>query len=305
MKLRRRLFVFHPGRRNNVDTMRRRAPRLLPVYLVIACSIACSTRTSPRVLPAPALPPTVTTSPSAVWTFNLTPGAAHYRISRSAAITRSDSVGSHEVTTNITHEVITLAPAGDSAIDFTAVIDTFSTTTQGLIGSVQPIHIPVQLSGVFAGNSLTINSDSIDSCSPVSSALLSDLHGILTRFPPRLFRGLFWQDSLAVSGCQAGIPTTSRTIRTYIVLGEAIYENQSVVLIQRADTIRAHGEGAQQQHRLTLEAEGTGNAVYYLDTKDGRLVRLTADQELSLTVRTSGKLYQFRQSSRQDFRLTP
>jgi hypothetical protein len=301
MKLCRRLFVFHPGSSNNVDTMRRRAPWLLPLYLVIACS----TRTSPRVLPAPTLPPTVTSSPSAIWTFNLRPGAAHYRISRSAAVTRSDSAGGREVTTNITHEVITLVPAGDSAIDFTAVIDTFSTTTQGLIGSVQPTHTPVQLSGVLAGNNLTINSDSIDPCSPVSSALLSDLHGILTRFPPRLSRGLFWQDSLAVSGCQADIPTTSRTIRTYIVLGEAIYENQPVVLVQRADTIRAHGEGAQQQHRLTLDAEGTGNAVYYLDTKDGRLIRLTADQELSLTVLTSGKPYQFRQSSRQDFRLTP
>lgn len=302
MKLRRGLFVFHPVSRNNVDNLRRRAAWLLPVYLVIACS----TRTSPRVLPAPALPTTVATSPSAVWTFNHTPGAAHYRISRSAAIeTRLDPASSREVTTNITYEVITLAPAQDSGIDFTAVIDTFSTTTQGLIGPVQPIHVPVSLSGVFTGNNLTINNDSTDKCDPVNSTLRSDLHNLLTQFPPRLSRGLFWQDSAAVSGCQAAIPTTARTIRTFIVLGEAIYENQPVLLIQRADTIRAHGEGAQQQHRLTLDAEGTGNAVYYLDTKDGRIVRLTADQELNLTVGTSSKPYHFRQSSRQDFKLTP
>ena len=285
-----------------MDKLRRRVVWLLPVYLVIACS----TRTSPRVLPPPALPPTVATSPSAVWTFNHTPGTAHYRISRSAAIeTRPDSSSNREVTTNITYEVITLAPARDSGIDFTAAIDMFSTTTQGLIGPVQPIHVPVRLSGIFAGNNLTINIDSTDKCDPVNSALRSDLHSLLTQFPPRLSRGLFWQDSIVVSGCQAAIPTTSRTIRTYIVLGEAIYENQPVLLVQRADTIRGHGEGAQQQHRLTLDAEGTGNTVYYLDTKDGRIVRLTADQELNLTIGTSSKPYHFRQSSRQDFRLTP
>jgi hypothetical protein len=287
---------------DNVRNLDRTTGWLVLSYLLIGCS----TRTSPRVLPAPALPPTLATSPSISWTFNHAAGAARYQISRSAAIeSRPDSGSNREVTTNTTYEIITLTPAGESGIEFTAVVDRFSTTTQGLIGPVQPTHVPVQVSGVFTGNALTISSDSTDKCDPVSSALRSDLHNLLTRFPPQLSRGLFWQDSVAVSGCQAGITTAFRTIRSYIVLGEAIYENQPVLLVQRSDTIRAHGEGAQQQHRLRLDAEGTGSAVYYLDTKDGRIVRLTAGQELNLTVGTSGKPYQFRQSSRQDFRLTP
>jgi hypothetical protein len=69
--------------------------------------------------------------------------------------------------------------------------------------------------------------------------------------------------------------------------------------------IQAHGEGAQQQHPVKLDASGTGNALYYLDTKDGRITRIAAGQELNLTITTTGKLHQFKQSSKQDFRLVP
>jgi len=69
--------------------------------------------------------------------------------------------------------------------------------------------------------------------------------------------------------------------------------------------IQAHGEGAQQQHSVKLDAGGTGNALYYLDRNDGRITRITAGQELNLTITTSGKLHQFKQSSKQEFRLVP
>jgi hypothetical protein len=292
------VVCFHSVR-INVDNVRRKSSWLLLVYAMIACS------SSPRVLPPPTLPPTLITSPSAAWTFNHAPGTSHYQISRSAAIeTRTDSTSQREVTTNTTSELITLAPVRDSGVEFTAVIDAFSTTTQGLIGPVQPIRVPVQLSGVVAQDSLTISNDAADRCNPVSSALLSDLHNLLIQFPARISRGQVWRDSLVVSGCQAAVPTALRTTRSYVVLGEALFENRPVVLIQRSDTIHAHGEGAQQQHRLILDAEGTGNAVYFLDTKNGQIVRLTTGQELNLTITTSSKPYRFKQSSRQDFRLT-
>jgi hypothetical protein len=76
-------------------------------------------------------------------------------------------------------------------------------------------------------------------------------------------------------------------------------------MVQRSDMIQAHGEGAQQQHSVKLDAGGTGNALYYLDTQDGRITRITAGQELNLTITTSGKLHQFKQNSKQEFRLVP
>lgn len=276
------------------------------VYFLIGCN---TTRTSPPSSPTPTLQPTPVVTPlsEGFWTFNYALSAIRYQISRSAVIeSQSDSGSNHEISTNTTHELITLTSAGDSGIGFTAVVDTFSTTTQGLIGPVQPIQLPVQVTGIFSGHSLTISSDSsTNRCNPISSAIVSDLHNLLTRFPTQLSQGVVWQDSVSTTGCQATIPTISHTIRWYVVSGEAIYDGRPVLLVQRSDTIQAHGEGAQQQHSLRLDASGTGNAVYYLDMKDGRVVRLTAQQELNLTITTSSKAHQFKQSSRQDFRLTP
>jgi len=236
----------------------------------------------------------------------------HYQVLRSAAIEgQSDSsTTKREISTNITHEIISLIPTADSGIVLTAAVDSFSTTTQGLIGPVQPVQLPVQVTGVFNGDTLVISSDSSMSssgkCNLVSSALVADLHNLLTRFPTQLSQGLVWQDSVNTRGCQAAIPTNSRTIRSYVVSGAGIYEGRPVLLIQRSDTVQADGEGAQQQHPLKLNATGTGNAVYYLDPKDGRVIRLTTGQELSLTITTtSAKVHQFKQSSRQDFRLLP
>jgi hypothetical protein len=275
------------------------------LYFVIGCG---SVRTSPPGAPPVELPPPPSVKPSSVdsWTFSYAPGALRYQVSRSAAIeSQSDSSTGREISTNITGELITLTPAADSGIGFTAVIDTFLSTTQGRIGAVQPIQLPMQVAGIFSDSGLTIASDGSNKCNPVGSIINSDLHNLLTRFPTRLSQGLFWQDSVSVAGCQAAIPTTSRTIRSYIVSGEAVYEGRPVLIVQRSDSIQAQGEGAQQQHPMRLDARGTGSAIYYLDTRDGRVVRLTAGQELLLTITASGKPHQFKQSSKQDFRLTP
>jgi hypothetical protein len=196
-------------------------------------------------------------------------------------------------------------PAADSGIGFTAVIDTFSSTTQGRIGAVQSIQLPMQVAGIFSDSGLVITSDGSNKCNPVGSIISSDLHNLLTQFPPRLSQGLTWQDSVSTTGCQAAIPTISRMIRSYVVSGEAVYEGRPVLIVQRTDSIQAQGEGAQQQHPMRLDARGTGSATYYLDTRDGRVVRLTASQELLLTITASGKSHQFKQSSKQDFKLTP
>ena len=271
----------------------------LLVYFAIACG---GTQAS---LPAPSSPPVIKPSSAVSWTFNYTPGALQYQISRSAAIEgQSDSGGNREISTNTTHELITLTPAGDSGIGFTAIVDTFSSTTQGLIGPVQSVQLPVQVSGIFSDNGLAIRGDrSNDKCNPVSSTLISDLHNLLIRFPSQLSQGLAWQDSVSTTGCQASIPTSSRMIRSYVVLGESVYENRPVIVVQRTDTIQAEGEGAQQQHSLKLNAGGTGRTIYYLDPKDGYVVHLTADQQLILTITTSSKTHQFQQSARQDFTL--
>ena len=276
----------------------------------LACGGARSSQTnapSPvatSVTPQPGVPATPTTETSS---FNYAPGTVTYRISRSAAIesTDPDSLAHREISTNITHELLTLEQR-DQAMDFTAVVDSFATTTQGLIGSVHSVELPVQISGLLTDSTLTISAESsVGKCNTVSSMLVTDLHNLLIRFPARLSSGMEWRDSVDVTGCQAAVPTATHTIRSYVVSGVASYESQPVLLILRTDTTRAKGEGGLQQHRVSLEAIGTGTAIYYLNTITGRIMRLTVDQLLDLSVTASDRRSRFKQNSKQDFQILP
>lgn len=270
---------------------------------LVCLAAACTTARAPRPTPLPSLPSPVPLPPgSGPWTFNYAPGAISYQVSRSAVIESLSDSGNHqETSTNLTHELLTLQQVADT-IHFTAVVDTFWTTTQGTIGPVQPVQLPVQLLGAHVGDSLIVLADSAaDKCSPVSSALSADLNNLLVRFPVQLSQGTRWRDSVDLQTCHGMIPTAVHIIRSYIVSGETEYQGNPVLVVQRADTIRAHGEGAQQQHRVTLEATGTGNASYYLSTRDGRIVRLNAGQDLALAITASGRIHRFKETSKQDF----
>ncbi|MDQ2938187.1 MAG: hypothetical protein M3R67_11865, partial [Acidobacteriota bacterium] len=91
-----------------MDILHGRIGWILLVYFVIGCG---STQTSPPASPTSTLPraPVVNPSSASFWTFNYTLGALQYQVSRSAAIeSRSDSSSNREISTNITHELVTL-----------------------------------------------------------------------------------------------------------------------------------------------------------------------------------------------------
>ncbi|MCA1838049.1 MAG: hypothetical protein LC674_04600 [Actinobacteria bacterium] len=179
------------------------------------------------------------------------------------------------------------------------------TTTQGSIGTAQTVQLPLQLTGSFTSDSLAIIPDSAaNKCNPVSSALATDIRNLLVQFPTLLTQGSSWRDSVELDGCQGNVSTIAHTTRSYLVVGESSYQSYQVLVIQRTDTILAHGEGAQQQHHVILDASGSGNAIYYLSLKDGQILHLTTGQDLNLTITASGKSNRFKQSSKQDFSLT-
>ena len=285
-------------------------------YLLSVFAVACSgARGSPPVAPSPL--PTPTSQPTApvvplvptagASSFKYAAGAVRYRITRSAAIesTAPDSQAHRELSTNITSELLTLEPV-DQGMNLTALIDTSTTTTQGLIGTVQSIQLPVQISGSFTDSSLTINTGVTgSSCNTIGSMLAADLRNLLIAFPEQLSTGVSWKDSTDVQGCQAGIPTAAHTIRSYVVSGATFYEGHPVLVILRADTTHARGEGGLQQHRVSIDAAGTGTAIYYLDSTTGRVMRLSIDQLLDLGITASAKRSQFRQNSKQEFQIVP
>lgn len=283
--------------------MRRKASNW---YFLAYLAAACTNFTVPqagRPIPSPALPNPAPLPPIAgSWTFNYASGAILYQISRSATIDgKSDSSSHQESTANTTRESLSLERVGDT-VHFTATVDIFSTTTQGAIGPPQLVLLPVQLSGTFAGDSLTVEADSVvQKCSSVNSALLADLHNVLIHFPTPVLQGSSWRDSVELKTCQGMIPTTARITRSYIVSGEIAYDGDLLLVVQRTDSIQAHGEGAQQQHSVTLDAKGTGNAVYYASPRNGRIMRLNTQQDLDLAITVSGKTHHFKQISKQDF----
>ena len=273
-------------------------------------SIACATtRSSSPPIPVPTAPspikqvPTATATNAGLWSFKYQSGIVNYRIARSATIVRSDTAGSAELSTNASHEMITL-DSTESGISFVSVVDSFTTTTQGLIGPVQATLMPVQISGSFAPGGLTLTDQPTnEKCSPVHSVLYSDLYNLLVLFPQQLSPGLVWKDSVGIRGCPAGVPTLSHTTRVFTVTGEVTYEGRPVVLVQRVDTTRAQGDGGLQQHRVSIDAHGTGTAIYYLDASTGRIMHLTINQTLTLGVRASRRQYQLKQDSKQEFEM--
>jgi hypothetical protein len=273
------------------------------IYLSAACTASTVPPAGQPIPSSPSLPnPVPVPASTGPWTFNYAPGAIAYQISRSAGIESQSDSGSHqEISTNTTHESLLLEPAGDT-VHFTAIVDTFSTTTHGTIVPRQFLLLPIQLSGLFVGDSLIIAADSVaEKCNPVRSALSADLHNLLVHFPIQLSQEGTWRDSVEWTACQGMIPTTVNVARSYIVSGESTYQGEPVLIVQRTDSIRAHGDGAQQQHRVLLDAVGTGNAIYYVSSKNGRVLRVNTGQELDLAVTVSGRVQRFKQSSKQEF----
>jgi hypothetical protein len=278
------------------------------LFFGIILSVACTTtRSSPPPASAPAPAPPIGHVPlpivpnSGAWSFRYLPGITGYQVARSATITRLDTAGNAELSSNSSHESVTL-DSTDLGVNFVGVIDGFTTTTQGLIGPIQPAQLPEQVSGSFSSGGLTItNQTSGEKCNPVHSVLFADLYNLLVPFPLQLSPGVSWTDSVEVRGCPAGVPTLSHTARAFTVVGEVTYDGRPAVMIQRVDTLRAQGEGGLQQHRVSIDAHGTGTAVYYLDVASGRIMHLTTDQTLLLGVTTSSRKYQLKQDSKQEF----
>jgi hypothetical protein len=278
------------------------------LFFGIIFSVACTTtQSSPPPASAPAPTPPTGQPPAPIvpgagaWSFRYQPGIAEYQVARSATITRLDTAGNAELSTNTSHESVTL-DSTDLGVNFVGVVDGFTATTQGLIGPVQPTQLPVQISGSFTPSGLTISSQTpSEKCNPVHSVLFADLYNLLVPFPQQLSPGFSWTDSVEVRGCPAGVPTLSHTNRVFTVAGEVTYDGRPAVMVQRVDTTRAEGEGGLQQHRVSIDAHGTGTAGYYLDVASGRIMHLTTNQTLLLGITASGRRYQLKQDSKQEF----
>ena len=272
--------------------------------MVLACGTKGSRRPVPVNVPEARSEPVSHSAPPGGWTFRYSPGTSSYRTTRVASIESREDSGSHrEISTNTTYESIVLDPDSASGrVHVIVVADSFATTTQGRIGAVQPVSLPVKVTASLGDSGVVVEAPGEgEKCNSAGSTLASDLRNLLPRFPQGAVSGMSWSDSVRTNGCQAGIPTVFDLRRVFVVSGVMTENSNPVLVVLRTDTISALGEGAQLQHRIALRSEGTGRATYYLDLAAGKVLRLTTGQNLILSFSASGRKGSFLETSQQEF----
>jgi hypothetical protein len=283
--------------------MKQFTSRLIVILLVTSCTAA-----GPSVTPrTPAVPEPISQLPDrGPWTFSYRSDTLRYQVIRSASIeSQGDSAVHREISTNNTHEIVSLAIAGDT-VRYTAVVDSFSTANQGLVGPVQPVTLPIEVSGTVDSLGLNIDSTATDEqCNPLRSNLESDVRNLLISLPPQLSPGTSWRDSSVTASCLGSVPARAIIIRHFVVAGATTYANESTVTIQRTDSISAQGQGRQQQHQLKIEISGTGSATYHVTIRRGHVMHLATSEDLSFVVKSASRTDRLRESVKEEFSLLP
>lgn len=242
------------------------------------------------------------------WSIRYSEQNVSYHVTRHALIQSSDSTLQQENSTNVTHESLSLTFAAGDSISFkvSAIADTFVTSNQGRIGTAATTQLPIQIDGVLSSTGLTIPTTERDTiCNPAASIVVADLHSLLPPFPSTLSSGLRWQDSTQIQGCQGGITATSKSVRSFEVLGEVTFRGRQAIQIEAADSTTAEGQGLQQQHQITMTAAGAGHATYFIDATMGRVLHLRRVQTLNISIRAEGRNSPFVQTVEQEFDAEP
>ncbi len=188
------------------------------------------------------------------------------------------------VTTEST--TVTLDSQRDSSVTVTAytIQQRQAGTTIGIKGSIDRIFPsgptqspPFPFSGSIRGGGLTIDSIQghqvpvVMTCEEPALNRLGVVRRNVFMAPSTLSRNQSWTDSSTVPACSGSIPVQVTQIREYRVLGET----GGAVLVDRRDRTVASGEGSQGQHRISLQARGTGSGQLRLDRMTGEVISAT------------------------------
>src|SRR5260221_1668065 len=142
--------------------------------------------------------------------------------------------------------------------------------------------LPLLFEGELAPTGLTITVKNLQlsgsSCGSFIRSILGDLHIAVAIYPMRLTPGLTWKDSTLIRTCTTGgIPTTRKTIQSFRVIGERVFNTTRALLLQRLDSTYISGDGAEGNHQIRFEGVGTGMANIYISP----IVAITLEAELS------------------------
>ena len=235
------------------------------------------------VLPPPPLPRSAGAAAS-TWRVPSWTGSNTYRFSRHAVVT-SDSVG---------ESALVFDTSGAEFLGRGASAGEIRLTLTAPIGG-RPA--PEQVSAAFVNGRVAAQKENAQSkpCNPTRSQLQSDLFDLAVTLPPTLSRQASWSDSLQGNVCLAEIEGTSDAVRHFQVVGDTTVNGEGAIMISRRDSAAIAAEGVVDQHRTAASGTAAANAILYVSVASGKILRITKEQVLLLSIAAEGHTRAFTQ----------
>ena len=292
------------SQRHESDNTVNRYFRLSIAFLALGCSSTASSP-GPVLGPAPnASAPGVSLPGSSGRSWTITPATEPRRYSSTATVSLelvSDSATIREAITQRTRFTLLTGSASGST-SFLGSVEALSTDTPARIGQPAPLPVfPISFTGHIVNGTITLDAlngqsavASMQCSNPAVSALNVVQRNVII-LPTQLTQGMTWRDSTTAAGCSGSIPITTISIRNYRVIGEIEVSGRAAIAIERTEKTLSTGEGSENQHRVLLRTEATGNTKIYVDRFSGALLSSEGEQRADVTV-AAGRAQRFKQT---------
>ena len=144
-----------------------------------------------------------------------------------------------------------------------------------------------------------------DACLDSTETVLSIVNKDLVIFPEKLSIGLTWQDSTTSTACSGSIPVVVSTISDFQVTGAVTLDGIDALTVNRTERFSIVGEGSQGQHQIGINGTGTGKGQALIDRSTGSLLSLTTINQTELSIKSSGRIQSFIQTSEETTKRKP
>lgn len=198
------------------------------------------------------------------------------------------------------HVVVT----SDSARDKPLVFDTTGTEVFGhrmtgrsntftLAGPVPDKTAQATATLVSGQLVLSNQNDGSSGCAASANLLRSELSDLSSQVPATLSTQSTWTDSVMADACIGGVPGSTRTIRRFMVVGDTVVGGAPAVIVSRRDSANITADGVLEQHPTAIGGTAVSNTLLYLSESSGRLLRVSKEQVLVLSISAEGSTRMF------------
>lgn len=280
---------------------------LLLATLFTACrSAAPGTRPEPDIdsrLPGSA----PVKSEIASWTISPTSKVHRYTSVTNAALELLDSTTTSRDTVISTVSFSLAVSRNATPASYSALVESIATTTgfkTGGTAASSRISLPFAFSGRFEPGRITLDFPkaqtevSIDCANEVFSAV-PVVQRSLILIPLQLSSGMTWTDSAVASICSGPLLVSLTSVRIYHVRGQAKINDHPAILLDQESRTSFNGEGAQNQHRIRVQGNGSGTTQLTVDTETGALIDAAGSHTTAIIVTSSGRNQRFTQTARE------